>query len=214
MSDPLTPIVKLTSDDNSVTITPKSTPQGQSVNLRAQGSGGGAVTSVAGKTGVVVLISGDVAGDAPLASPAFTGTPTAPTAAANDNSTKLATTAFVATAFANVSTGRMVSSALASTQNDFNAGSWNNASQVGVWRVTPPGGGATVTGLSASATFDNQTILLINDSATDSVTFPHDNAGSAAANRFYGAAAGDEVLLPLQRRLLQYDATTARWGLL
>lgn len=32
---------------------------------------------------------------APLASPAFTGTPTAPTPATNDNSTKLATTAFV-----------------------------------------------------------------------------------------------------------------------
>lgn len=36
-------------------------------------------------------------GAAPLASPAFTGTPTAPTQAANDNSTKLATTAYVDT---------------------------------------------------------------------------------------------------------------------
>jgi microcystin-dependent protein len=35
---------------------------------------------------------------APLASPAFTGTPTAPTPAVGDNSTKLATTAFVAAA--------------------------------------------------------------------------------------------------------------------
>lgn len=34
-------------------------------------------------------------GDAPLASPVFTGNPTAPTATANDNSTKLATTAYV-----------------------------------------------------------------------------------------------------------------------
>lgn len=34
---------------------------------------------------------------APLASPALTGTPTAPTAAANDNSTKIATTAYVQT---------------------------------------------------------------------------------------------------------------------
>lgn len=37
-------------------------------------------------------------GFAPLNSPAFTGTPTAPTPAANDDSTKLATTAFVAQA--------------------------------------------------------------------------------------------------------------------
>ena len=36
-----------------------------------------------------------VAGKAPLASPAFTGTPTAPTAAADTNSTQIATTAYV-----------------------------------------------------------------------------------------------------------------------
>ena len=35
---------------------------------------------------------------APLASPAFTGTPTAPTAAAETNTTQVATTAFVKTA--------------------------------------------------------------------------------------------------------------------
>ena len=37
---------------------------------------------------------------APLASPAFTGTPTAPTQTASDNSTKIATTAFVTAAIA------------------------------------------------------------------------------------------------------------------
>lgn len=210
---PLAPIVKLTSVGNTVSITTKKSLQGQIANLEASG-GGGAVTSVAGKTGVVVLVAGDVAGDAPLASPVFTGTPAAPTPAANDNTTKLATTAFVATAFANVSTGRLVSSALASTQNDFNAGVWNNGSQVGVWRVTPPSGGASVTGVSSSSTYDNQTVVVINDSATDSVTFPHDNAGSTAANRFYGAGAGDFTLLPLERALMTYDVTTARWGFL
>jgi hypothetical protein len=40
---------------------------------------------------------------APLASPAFTGTPTAPTPAAADNSTKVATTAFVKTAISGIS---------------------------------------------------------------------------------------------------------------
>lgn len=40
---------------------------------------------------VVVAITGIFA---PLASPAFTGTPTAPTAAVGDNSTQIATTAF------------------------------------------------------------------------------------------------------------------------
>jgi hypothetical protein len=60
-----------------------------------------AITSVFGRTGVIVPQSGDysvaqVTGAAPLASPALTGNPTAPTQTPGDNSTKLATTAFVA----------------------------------------------------------------------------------------------------------------------
>ena len=50
--------------------------------------------------GAVVAASGDYAvaqitGAAPLASPSFTGTPTAPTASSSDSSTKIATTAYV-----------------------------------------------------------------------------------------------------------------------
>ena len=44
----------------------------------------------------------DLSGQAPLASPAFTGTPTAPTASAGTNTTQLATTAYVQTAVANL----------------------------------------------------------------------------------------------------------------
>ena len=60
----------------------------------------GAVTSVFGRTGAVVAGSGDysvaqITGAAALASPAFTGSPTAPTPGVGDNSTKLATTAYV-----------------------------------------------------------------------------------------------------------------------
>ncbi|MCU1270949.1 MAG: putative autotransporter protein [Acidobacteriaceae bacterium] len=60
----------------------------------------GAVSSAFGRIGAVVAASGDytvsqVTGAAPLASPAFTGTPTAPTTSASDNSTKIATTAYV-----------------------------------------------------------------------------------------------------------------------
>ena len=63
-------------------------------------AGGGGVTSVFGRTGAVTAASGDysvsqVTGAAPLASPTFTGSPMAPTAGAGDNSTKLATTAYV-----------------------------------------------------------------------------------------------------------------------
>jgi hypothetical protein len=58
------------------------------------------VTSVAGRTGVITLAIADVSGGAPLASPTFTGTPAAPTAAVGTNTTQVATTAF-ATAAAN-----------------------------------------------------------------------------------------------------------------
>lgn len=63
-------------------------------------AGGGAVTSVAGRTGAVVLAVADVSGAAPLASPTFTGTPLAPTATAGTNTTQVATTAFVTAAVA------------------------------------------------------------------------------------------------------------------
>ena len=58
------------------------------------------VSSVFGRAGAVAANSGDysvsqVTGAAPLASPAFTGTPTAPTQTAGDNSTRVATDAFV-----------------------------------------------------------------------------------------------------------------------
>jgi len=67
-------------------------------------SAGGGVTSFNTRAGAVTLTKADVtatglaAADvsaAPLASPALTGNPTAPTQAANNNSTRLATTAYV-----------------------------------------------------------------------------------------------------------------------
>lgn len=78
------------------------------------------VTSVNGQTGTVVLktndiqdsstggslagmlsfMNGNIQGKAPLDSPAFTGTPTAPTPASGDDSTKVATTEFVQAAVA------------------------------------------------------------------------------------------------------------------
>jgi hypothetical protein len=61
---------------------------------------GAVVASIFGRTGIVVAASGDysvgqITGAAPIASPTFTGTVTAPTASVGDNSTKVATTAYV-----------------------------------------------------------------------------------------------------------------------
>lgn len=68
--------------------------------ISVTGSGTGIVTSVFGRIGDILPVSGDydvteVTGAAPLASPAFTGVPTAPTAAPGTNTTQIATTAFV-----------------------------------------------------------------------------------------------------------------------
>lgn len=65
----------------------------------------GGVLSVFGRTGAIIAQPGDYAvgqvkGAAPLASPALTGIPTAPTAAPATNTTQIATTAFVEAAVA------------------------------------------------------------------------------------------------------------------
>jgi hypothetical protein len=63
------------------------------------------VSSFNTRTGIVTLTTSDItgAGGAVLASPAFTGNPTAPTATSGTNTTQLATTAFVATAISGIS---------------------------------------------------------------------------------------------------------------
>jgi microcystin-dependent protein len=65
------------------------------------------VASFNTRTGAVVLLASDVSavGGAMLSSPAFTGNPTAPTAAPGDNDTSIATTAFVQAALTAVGTG-------------------------------------------------------------------------------------------------------------
>ncbi|TPL40167.1 hypothetical protein [Mesorhizobium sp. B2-4-6] len=70
-----------------------------------------------GTTGKVVKDSGvAVAGLAPKASPAFTGTPTAPTAAAGTNSSQIATTAYVDVTFAPKASPALTGNPTAPTQ--------------------------------------------------------------------------------------------------
>lgn len=84
--------------------------------------GGGGVSSVIGNTGSVTLAELVTGGVAPIASPTFTGAPAAPTPATADNSTALATTAYVtnkvAAATAGVSTVNGRSGAVTITGSD------------------------------------------------------------------------------------------------
>lgn len=70
----------------------------------------GTLTNCSGlpESGVTNLVS-DLALKAPLASPALTGTPTSPTAAALTNTTQIASTAFVTAAVATAVTGALLS---------------------------------------------------------------------------------------------------------
>jgi hypothetical protein len=72
--------------------------------VRSGGStgAGAGVSSWNNRTGAVTMTIGDITatGGAPIASPAFSGNPTAPTPATTDSDTSLATTAFVHAAIA------------------------------------------------------------------------------------------------------------------
>jgi hypothetical protein len=80
-------------------VHPSDTSRAAATHASQHGSGGSDPVTIAESQ--VTNLTSDLAAKAPLASPALTGTPTAPTVAgASDSSTKLATTAFVQAAIA------------------------------------------------------------------------------------------------------------------
>lgn len=110
---------------------------------------------------------------APLASPAFTGTPTAPTASAGTNTTQIATTAFVTTAVSNAVASEIVKVSIASfsslpqtvsnaailaTHEVLRAELGTPASQQDTWTITVSAGSLTITGTIDGST--TMTILL------------------------------------------------------
>jgi hypothetical protein len=115
--------------------------------ILSSSSSGGAVTSVAGRTGAIVLSVGDVSGAAPLASPALTGVPTAPTAAVGTSTTQLATTAFV-TGQASTTTPNMDGTAAIGTSTSFARADHVHASDTSRAPLASP----TFTGVPAAPT--------------------------------------------------------------
>lgn len=92
---------------SNVTLTPDATNDKVTIGITASN-----VTTALGNT-AVARATGDASGNAisstyaPLASPALTGTPTAPTAAAGTSTTQVATTAFVANAVGTATAGAL-----------------------------------------------------------------------------------------------------------
>lgn len=104
--------LKLNSTNGSITISAEDGSGNANITLPRAGIGSVSslsdlsITATAAELnyvdGVTSAIQTQIDTKAPLASPALTGTPTAPTATAGDSSTKIATTAFVGTEVSNL----------------------------------------------------------------------------------------------------------------
>lgn len=160
------------------------------------------VTSVAGKTGAVALVKADVGLSnvdntsdankpvstaqqaalnlkAPLASPAFTGNPTAPTPATSDNDTSIATTAFVKASLAAVLSAIYPVGSLYFTTVNTNPG----AQLGGTWAAW--GSGRVPVGVDAAQAEFN-TVEKTGGEKTHVLTTPempsHSHSGTALSN--------------------------------
>lgn len=107
---------------------------------------------------------------ASLASPALTGTPTAPTAAPSNNSMRLANTAFVATAISAIPTGGTVDQTI--VNGSVNAVSGNAVYDALVLKADA---GAVNSALAAKASLDGAIF-------TDSIEVPNDTYNEATWN--------------------------------
>lgn len=168
----------------------------------ANATGATGVTSFNTRTGTVTLTKADVTGTslaatdltdtallARLASPALTGNPTAPTQAGGDNSTKLATTAFVTAATSG--TGAGVARVTADVTN---AGTTM----------------ANVTGLSfaiaASDIWFVEYLLFIVPSSASGIGFQVTGPASPTKVAFSGAASTDSVGLPVSLSVTAFSS--------
>ena len=155
----------------------------------------------------------DVTGAAPLVSPTFTGTPSAPTAATNTNSTQIATTAFVTTALstaglpsqsgnngkflttngssASWATGVSGSGTLNYIPRFSSSSALSNSSLsddgTGLRIGNPNGTGGIYTGLSS---YDNTRLMVSGGREYESIrmTFPGDPYNNELSFNWYGSA--------------------------
>jgi hypothetical protein len=104
--------------------------------------------SITANTAEIATINTSVALKAPLASPAFTGTPSAPTPLPSDNSTTIATTEYVQANLGMVSAGTLTGTTLASTITGSSLTSLGTITS-GVWSGTTISAAKGGTGLTS-----------------------------------------------------------------
>jgi len=130
--------------------------------------GTGATTASNARTNLGLIIGTDVA---PVASPAFTGNPTAPTPSPGDNDTSIATTAFVQAALAAIyPVGSLYSSTSATNPGtSLGFGTWTAFGAGRVMIGAGTGGGGTYT---AGATGGSKDAVVVSHTHTATVTDP------------------------------------------
>lgn len=98
--------------------------------------------------------------------------------------------------------GASLSAALGATQNNLAIANLAGANRL---VLTPPGGGAVITGLDSTGIADGAPAkLLVNPSATDQISFAHQSGSSLSANQFSCPGALTVALEPFTCAWLVY----------
>lgn len=109
---------------------------------------------------------------APLASPALTGTPTAPTAASGTNTTQVATTAFVASAIAGEMSGNAATATALETARTIGGVSFDGTANINLPGVNTAGNQDTSGNAATSTTSTNANNINVADESSDTTCFP------------------------------------------
>jgi len=96
--------------------------------------------------------------------------------------------------------------AMAVNENDYTPAGIGAANAL---RLSPAGGGTTITGVGTPRA--GRVLLLVNTSAVDTVILAHDDAGSAAANRFFLPGNAPFTIRQNGMILAWYDTASSRW---
>ena len=180
--------------------------------------------AIAANTASISTNTANILLKAPLASPAFTGTPTAPTAATSDNSTTLATTEYVKANLSTVSAGTLTGTTLASTITGSSLTSLGTITS-GVWSATEiaiakGGTGATtaagaLSNLGAEPTANKSTATDLGNTNPRDDLFPSQKAVKAyvdAASQSAGVADGSLGNIKLVNSSTTLGSTTMTLG--
>jgi hypothetical protein len=146
--------------------------------------------AIAANTASITANSNDLALKAPLASPAFTGTPTAPTPVTSDNSTKVATTEYVKASITAANAGLSAIGAISATSNARGA-TISGTTELILTPADATNGGVVTTGAQTFAgakTFSNTSNFL-----TD-ITVNGIKIGKGGGNNLSNTAVGSGAL--------------------